>query len=248
MNTEQTITRLRKLKLNGMADRYQTLLETDFYLDDLDQHTLLSMLLEAEDIYREHRKLTLLVKNARIKNHVLPSGVICSSEEGLSKEKWLYLCECHFIKNQTNLLILGKTGVGKTHAAKALAYQACTKGYKTLFYNMNRLVEEIKSAKLQGTYLKLLGQLTKVSLLVVDDFGLKRMEEPILVSLYEIMEERTGLASTIFTSQLPIKNWYDVFNNNATLAEAFLDRVTGNADKLELLGDSKRKKYRRSTK
>lgn len=227
-----------------MADRYQTLLDTDFQLGELDQHTLLSMLLEAEESNRNTRKLDLLIKNARLKARVLPASIKCSPQDGLSKEKWLYLCECNFISNNVNLLILGKTGVGKTYAASALAYQACTKGYKTLFYNMNRLIEEIKIAKLQGTYLKLLGQIAKVPLLVVDDFGLKSMNEDLLISLYEIMEERTGCASTIFTSQFPVKNWYEVFNQNPTLGEAFLDRVTGNAEKLELTGESKRRKQK----
>lgn len=242
MNTAITIQQLRELGLHGMADRYQTIVDTNFRMDDIDEYTLLSMLIESEVLRREHRKLELLIRNAKLKLQVLPVSVNCQAQNGLSKEKWLYLCECNFIKNKSNLIILGKTGVGKSYCAAALAYQACTKGYKTLFYNLNRLVEEIKSAKLQGTYLKLITQLTKAELLVIDDFGLKKMEENILVSLYEIMEERTGIASTIFTSQLPIKNWYDVFNQNNTLAEAFLDRVTGNAEKLEFTGESKRRK------
>lgn len=243
MTIEQTIEQLKRLKLIGMADRLQSMLDTNFAMDDIDQFTLLGMLLESQISYKEQRSLELLLKNARLKKRILPSSVMCNAANGLSKEKWAQLCECSFIKHKTNLVILGKTGVGKSYCASALAYQACTKGYKTLFLKMNKLIEEVANARLQNNYLKLLTQITKVDLLVIDDFGIKKMNEDGLNFLFDVIEERTDAGSTIFTSQYPIKNWYDVFNHNNTLAEAFLDRALGNAEKIGLTGDSKRRKH-----
>lgn len=242
MTIEQLIGQLKKLKLTGMADRLQSMQDTGFEMDNIDQFSLLGMLLESQVNYKEQRSLELLLKNTRLNKRILPSSVICDSAYGLSKEKWAQLCECSFIKSKSNLLILGKTGVGKSYCASALAYQACTKGYKTLFLKMNKLIEEVASARLQNNYLRLLTRIAKVDLLIIDDFGIKKMNDDGLNFLFDIMEERTDAASTIFTSQYPIKNWYDIFNQNNTLAEAFLDRAVGNAEKLELTGPSKRRK------
>ena len=242
MTTEQIIEQLTRLRLVGMADRLKTMMDTNFTMDDVDQFTLLGMLLEAQVSYKEQRTLELLLKNARLRKRVLPSSVICVAENGLSKEKWVRLCECNFIKQKTNLIIVGKTGVGKSFCASALAYQACTKGYKTLFLKMNKLIEELASARLQNTYLKLLSQISRVDLLIIDDLGIKKIDNDGLNFLFDIIEERTEAASTIFTSQYPVKNWYDIFNQNSTLAEAFLDRIIGNAEKVELKGESRRRR------
>lgn len=171
---------------------------------------------------------------------VIPADVQCSAANGLSKEKWTYLCECNFIDNQTGIIITGKTGVGKTHTALALAYQACSMQKSTLFYNMTRLQSDIKDAKVQGTYFKLMKQLTKASLLIIDDFALTPISEQMLISLYDIMEARSGISSTIFTSQLPFNSWYDLLSANLNVGEAFLDRIKGCSENLELKGKSRR--------
>jgi DNA replication protein DnaC len=248
MNTEETIRQLRQLKLSGMADRYDTIIRTGQDGEPMDYHTVVAMLAEAELLHRDDRKITSLIKLAHIRYNVIPSEVACGIARGLSRELWIYLCECKFIENRSHILILGPTGVGKSHAASALAYQACVKGYKTLYFNMNRLIEEIKAAQLKGTYIKLLTQLSKAQLLVLDDFGLRDMSKDLLMSLYEIMEERVGIGATIITSQLPINQWYALFQSNPTLGEAFLDRVTGCAQTIEMSGESWRKKKTGSAK
>jgi len=248
MNTEETIRQLRQLKLNGMADRYDSIISTSPGGEPMDYHTVVAMLAEAELLHRDDRKISSLIKLAHIRYNVIPSEVACGIERGLSRELWIYLCECKFIENRSHIIILGPTGVGKSHAASALAHQACVKGYKTLYFNMNRLIEEIKATQLKGTYIKLLNQLSKAHLLVLDDFGLCEMSKDLLMSLYEIMEERVGIGATIITSQLPINQWYDLFKSNPTLGEAFLDRVMGCAQTIEMVGESWRKKRNGSAK
>lgn len=236
------------MKLNGMADRYKTIIETSPAGEPMDYHTVVAMLAQAELLHRDDRKIASLIKLAHIRYSVIPGEVTCGMERGLSRELWIYLCECKYIENRSHLLILGPTGVGKSHVASALAYQACVKGYKTLYFNMNRLIEEIKAAQLKGTYIKLLTSLSKAHLLVLDDFGLRQMDKDLLMSLYEIMEERVGIGATIITSQLPMNQWYALFDSNPTLGEAFLDRVTGCAKTIEMSGESWRKKKTGTTK
>jgi len=131
----------------------------------------------------------------------------------------------------------GAIGSGKSHVSSVLGRMACLNGYRTIYHNMNRFIEEVKSAKLTGTYLKLLDQYAKVPLLILDDFGLKSVSRDIHVCLYEILEDRIGKGSTIITSQFPVANWYEKFED-ATFAEAVLVRLTGNAERITLKGMS----------
>jgi len=242
MNNVERFKLLEKLRWKGASAWLQATIKnkngTD--LNKMGPMEFLDNLLEAEDSHKEQRTQELLLKNAHLPRRIIPADVQCSAANGLSKEKWAYLCECNFIESKTGIIITGKTGVGKTYTASALAYQACSLQKSTLFYNMTRLQSDINDAKLQGTYYKLIKQLTKVSLLIVDDFALIPIAEQVLISLYEIMEARSGISSTIFTSQLPFNNWYNLLNANLNIGEAFLDRIKGCSESIELKGKSKR--------
>lgn len=240
--TIQILDHMESLRLKGMHSKFTHILNSKNLFSDEDITTVLGALLEAEIIARDQRSQELLFKNAKLKQYVHPSKIECSPTYGLSKLKWQQLCEGHYLKDKTNLVITGKVGVGKTHIALSLGYQACATKHKTRFYNMNTLIEEIRSARLQGTYPKLINQLTKVALLIIDDFALVSPEEDILVTLYDIIEARNGIGSTIFTSVLPFDRWYNLFQVNLNLGESFLDRLQGSSEYLVLAGASKRKK------
>lgn len=244
MNTVETTSTLRGLKLSGMADRYELILELSGKHEGPDAHTMIAMLAESEKDYRRKRKTEVNLKQARLRYQINAQEVDCSPARGLSREQWLVLCECSFIENATNIIIIGPTGVGKSAVACALGRQACLQGYKSMYFNVNRLIEEIKAAKLNGTYLKFLDQIAKTPLLILDDFGLKPLDKDVRVAFYEILEDRSGKGATIVTSQQPIPNWYERFGDS-TLAEACLDRLTGNSEKINLSGASRRFKKKK---
>lgn len=237
MNTEQTIAQMRKMNLQGMATRYETLVEVSGKEEMPDVHTTIGMLAEAEEIHRRERKTELYIRQARFRYKVNAPEITCSPERGLTKDQWVLLCECKFIDKCKNIIIDGPTGCGKSYVVSALGRQACLLGYKTIYHNMNRFIEEIKAAVLSGTYLKLLDQFAKTSLLILDDFGLKQISKDARMALYEILEDRIGRGSTIITSQLPVSKWYEKFSD-PNLAEAVLDRLTGYCDKITMKGKS----------
>jgi DNA replication protein DnaC len=241
MNTDQTLKMMRTLSLNGMADRYEVLLNISSKEGHPDGHTLLAMLLDAEQSSRKRKKTELIIQQAQLRYKIAASEISCSAARGLSAEQWLYLCECKFVEEAVNVIILGPTGVGKSAVACALARQACTLGIKTLYFSTNKLIEEVANAKLKGTYLKFLNKLAKMPLLIMDDFGLKALDTDSRLALYEILEDRVGKGAIIVTSQYPVTKWYEKLGD-PTLAEAILDRMAGRAEKINLSGDSRRKK------
>jgi hypothetical protein len=149
--------------------------------------------------------------------------------------------DCTYIDRSEHVLITGATGCGKSYLACALGYQACLMGYKTLYLNMNRFCEKLALAKIDGTYLKLLTYLEKVRLLILDDFGLQQLDHQVKLALLQILEDRYQTRATIIASQLPIASWHQ-YLNEPTIADAIMDRVTANAHRIELKGESLRNK------
>jgi len=241
MNTTETLRIFNEIKLLGIAQCYQLMIDLLPNQELPDTHTAAAMFAEAQQTWQKDKQTATNIKNARLRYQITPQEIECSTARGLSKEQWIILSECRYIKEGTNIIILGATGVGKSAIACALGLQACISGFKAKYFNMNRLIEDVKAAKLNGSYLKLLDQIAKSPLLILDDFGLKALDKDIRVAFYEILEDRSGRSSTIITSQLPIPNWYDKFGDS-TLAEACLDRITGNSYKINLTGNSRRSK------
>ena len=153
---------------------------------------------------------------------------------------FLYLADASFIERAENVLITGATGCGKSYLACALGRLACTHGYKVLYLGMTRFLEKVAQAKLEGTYVKLLNQIEKNQLIILDDFGLHPLDNTTRLALLQILEDRYAKKSIIITSQLPIKNWFE-YINEPTLADAIKDRLSANANKIELKGESLRK-------
>jgi DNA replication protein DnaC len=162
-------------------------------------------------------------------------------KRGLDKSLFMQLANCQWIKEALNTLIIGPTGVGKTYLACALAHKACQQGHSTLYFRLPRLLQELGIAKADGRYDKILKMLSKTRLLVIDDWGLKPLVKDQSHDLLEILEDRHGLRSTLVTSQLPVDHWHEIIGN-PTIADAILDRLIHNAYRINLKGESMRKK------
>lgn len=239
MNTQSTVEQLHDLKLYGMARRYQAVLEQPLHQQP-ECHTTVGLLAEAELAYRQQQRTQLYLRLSRLRYHALPEQIHCSTERGLSKEGLLQLCDGAFIEGGQNVLITGSTGCGKSFLACALGRQACTLGFRTLYFAMNRFIEALAQARLDGTYIKWLNQIARTPLLILDDFGLMPLDHQMKLTLLQILEDRYGKGATIITSQLPLKAWYE-YIDEPTLADAIMDRLTAHTHRVELKGESLRK-------
>jgi DNA replication protein DnaC len=240
MNTQSTVEQLQELKLYGMAKLYQAVADQPTHQQP-EAHALMAMLTDAEVQYRGQQRTQLYLRLSKLRYHALTEQVEANAQRGITKEQLLGFCDGMFISRAENVLITGATGCGKSYLACALGRQACMLGHRTIYFAMNRFIESLAAARLDGSYIKWLNQIARMPLLVLDDFGLQPLDHQMKLTLLQILEDRYAKGSTIITSQLPVKAWYE-YINEPTLADAILDRLTAHAHKIELKGDSLRKK------
>jgi DNA replication protein DnaC len=240
MNTQQTFELLKELKLYGMASCYDVQLNQPAE-KQVDAHTLIAMLSEAEAVNRIHQRTNLYLRLAKLRYSVLPEQIHCSHDRNLSKELLQLLSETAFVDNAENVLITGATGCGKSYLACALGRKACINGFKVIYHPMTRFIELVATSRLDGTYTKLLTTIEKTPLLILDDFGLQPLDIHMQLTLHQIMESRYKNYPVIITSQLPVKDWH-TYIGEPTIADAIMDRLTVNAHRIELKGQSLRKK------
>lgn len=240
MNTTTTLQQLRDLHLDGMARAYESVLQLPSHQHP-ESHMLIAQLADAEKQNRTQYKTQLFLKLSKLRFASSLEEVAFSKERNLSKDQIAQMADCSFIDRAENILISGATGAGKSFLACALGHQACVMGYKTLYLNLNRFTEKIMVAKLDGSFVKLLNQLEKVKLLILDDFGLAPLDQNTRLALLQILEDRYAKKSVMIASQLPIAKWHD-YIGEPTLADAIMDRLFANAHRFELKGESLRKK------
>jgi DNA replication protein DnaC len=240
MNTQSTLDQLSTLKLEGMARAYQAVLSIPVHdQPSLDQ--FMARLTEAELQERSAKKTELLMQQSKLRYHATIEQVQCSPARNLTKDTVLTLADCNFITRAENILITGSTGCGKSYLACAIGRQACSLGYRTQYFGINRLLEKISLSKLDGTYTKLLNQIEKTHLVIIDDFGLYPLDAVTRLAILQILEDRYAKKSIIIASQLPIAKWYE-YINEPTVADAIMDRLAVNAHRIDLKGESLRKK------
>lgn len=239
MNTKHTLDQLYQLKLKGMAKAYEALLAMPVH-EQLSLHQAIARLTEAELQSKTQQRTQMYLRLSKLRYDAVIEQVHCSAARNITNEQLASLADCSFINRSENILITGPTGCGKSYLACALGRQACMMGYRVLYFGMTRLLEKIGQARLDGTYVKLLNQIEKVHLIILDDFGLHSMDNNVKLTLLQMLEDRYGRRATIITSQLPIKSWYD-YLSEPTLADAIMDRLSAHAHRIELTGESLRK-------
>jgi len=240
-----TLDKLHALKLTGMAAALADQSATPD-ITDLSFEERLGLLVDREMTERDNRRMTSRLRRAKLRHAAILEDLDYRHSRGLDKGLVQSLASCQWVKEHLNVLITGPTGVGKTWLACALAHKACREGYTAQYVRLTRLLRELTIAKGDGQYAKLLTNLAKVDVLILDDWGLMKLSAENRRDLLEVLEDRHGRRSTIATSQLPIEEWHGVIGD-ATLADAILDRLVHNAYKINLRGESMRKQQAKLT-
>ncbi|MGJ1412847.1 IS21-like element helper ATPase IstB, partial [Sphingobacterium thalpophilum] len=197
--------------------------------------------LQAESDERDEKRFERLKQNAGFRYQASIEEINMVATRGLDKGLITTLATGEYIKKGDPILISGATGCGKSFLSSALGHHACAQGYKVLYFNLQKLLLKTKMARLEGTLHKLMDRISKTDLLIVDDFGLVNLDQQQRLDLMEIIEDRHAKASTIIASQLPVASWYDVIGED-TIADAILDRLIHGSYRIELKGESLRKK------
>jgi DNA replication protein DnaC len=237
---ETTLTKMKQMKLHGMHGAFRTAIETG-RTDDYTLDQFVSMIIDSEWDDRHNRKIERSIKNARFHYKSSIENIIYDVTRNIEKNNVLRLAECEFVEKNENILITGSTGVGKSYIATALGYQACIEGYRVMYFNITKLFAKLKMAKADGSYLKELAKIERQHVIILDDFGLQALDNQNRMTLLEIIEDKHNKGSVIVTSQLPIKGWYEIIGEK-TIADAILDRLIHQSHRIELKGESMRRK------
>jgi DNA replication protein DnaC len=237
---KQIEAQLSRLRLTGMNKGWKSIVETR-RVQELSFTDGLQLLLQAEEEERSIKRFERLKTNARFRYQASIEEINFDATRGLSTDLITSLATCDYITKGESVLITGATGCGKSFLASALGHHACIHGKTVGYFNTQKLLMRIKMARLDGSIMKFFDKLAKNSLLILDDFGLSHLEQQQQYDLMEIVEDRHGMASTIIASQLPIGSWYEIIGE-ATIADAILDRLVHTSHRIELKGESLRRK------
>ncbi len=240
MLDNHTLDKLRQLKLTGLANAFLQQLEQPS-THALSFNERFALLVDAEATQRENRRLTRLLQLAHLRQSACVEDIDYKHRRGLDRSQVAALTTCDWIRSHHNLHITGPTGCGKSWIACALGNQACRQGLTVRYERAARLLEGLRIARGDGSYGKKLLHLAKIDLLILDDFGLKSLQQSERHDLLEIIEDRYGLRSTLTTSQLPVASWHE-YLNDPTLADALLDRLLSGAHRIDLKGESMRQR------
>ena len=230
----------KQLRLLGMYVSWNALRETRQH-HELSLSEGLELLLHAEQEDRNNRRFERLKRSAKFRYSATIEEFNFEASRGLNKSQITELAMGNYLSKGESILITGATGCGKSFVASALGHRACSQGFKVLYYNIQKLLIQTKMARIDGSIFKLFDKIAKAGLLILDDFGLAHLDKQQQMDLMEIIEDRHSKSSTIIASQLPVAKWYEIIVE-ATIADAILDRLVHASHRIELKGESLRKK------
>jgi len=240
MLNEETHRKLTEMKLNAMAQALVEL-EREAPSNQRSFSEKLGYLVDQEWMARENRRLTRLLRAAKLTHDAALEDVWTMAGRGVTKAQVRDLATCNWVEHRHNVVCVGKTGCGKSYIAAALTQAACRNGYRSLYTRVPRLLQQLAIARADGSYTRMLARLAKVRVLVLDDFLIAPLKDAERRDLLEILEDRYGQSSTVITSQLPTDKWHAALGD-PTVADAICDRVVHNAHVLTLTGQSGRKR------
>jgi DNA replication protein DnaC len=240
MLIEPTMTKLHELRLAAMAGAWKEQ-QADAKIAPLDFDERFALLVDAEYLARDNRRLKRLLKDAQLRiSNACIEDVEASAARGLERSVLTQLSGCSWITDHLNVLISGPTGVGKSYLGCALGQLACRRGFRVIYRRLPRLLEELGLGRADGSYARVLARFARADVLVLDDLGIGTLKDAQRQDLLEIFEDRYAKSSTVITSQLPVAKWHE-WLGDPTLADAILDRLVHGAYKLTLKGASRRK-------
>lgn len=245
MLTHPTLDKLHALRLTGMARAFEEQLKMPD-IEALSTEERLGLMADREMTERDCRRLQTRLRRAKLRHQAAIEDIDYRHPRGLDKSLMTKLATSQWIREHHNVLITGPTGIGKSWLACALAHKACRDGLNALYVRVSRFFQELSTAKGDGRYPKLMNALAKSEVLVLDDFGTAALKDEHRRDLLEILDDRYGVRATLVTSQFPVENWHELIGD-PTLADAILDRLIHNAYKINLKGDSMRKRRKKLT-
>jgi len=245
MNKNQTVEKLRQMRIYAMAEMYQHHIKNNLY-NESSPDEYITLLTEHEWEQRQNRRIERLIAQAAFRQKASLADVDHVSMRNLDKNMFNRLSTLDFIAKKENLIITGSSGVGKSYLTQAIGHQACLTGLRVQYYITARLLDRLKLAKLDGTYQKELKKINKSNVLILDDFGLQSFNNHSREALMDIVEDRYNVASTFICSQIPVSAWHELIGEG-TIADAILDRIVNSSHRISLKGESLRKNFIKDT-
>lgn len=240
MMIQQTLDKLYAMKLDGMADSLKEQIASS-NMSELSFEDRVSLIVDRQWDLKENRGLRRRLQVARLRLQAAIEDIDFRSHRGLDKSAILSYGQCRFIGSHSNIIITGPTGVGKTYIACGIANRACRLKHSVRYFGCGDLLQATSIARADGSYQQLMRRLEKTDLLVIDDWGLYPLDADASRDVFEILEARTGRGSVIVVSQVPVEDWYGIIAV-PTIADAILDRLVHNAYRIQMEGESMRKK------
>lgn len=241
MLTHPILEKLKAMKLWGMVRVLEEQMATSD-ANSLSFEERLGIMVDREMNERENRRLATRLKKAKLRLQACMEDIDYGQPRGLDKSLMMSLASCVWIRDHRSVIITGPTGVGKTYLACALTHKACLEGHPAFYRRLPNLLDELTMARGDGRYPNVMATYARADLLTLDDWGLHKLNQQQRLDLLELLEDRYGLKSTIVTAQVPVDHWHEIIGD-PTLADAILDRLVHNAYKIQLKGESMRKKY-----